>query len=43
MLMQSEIGQLLSKHVKQDTEEKINFTKSSRAWGAHYCLGPSSS
>lgn len=43
MLMQSEIGLLLSEHVKQDAEEKISFTKSSRAWGALYCLGPSSS
>lgn len=43
MLMQSEIGLLLSEHVKQDAEEKISFTKSSRAWGALCCLGPSSS
>lgn len=41
--MHSEIGLPLSKHVKQDPEEKISFTKSSRGWGAHYCLGPSSS
>lgn len=43
MLMQNEISLSLSEHVKQDTEEKISFTKSSRAWRALYCLGPSSS
>lgn len=41
--MHSEIGLSLSKHVKQDTEETISFTKSRRARVAHYCLTPSSS
>lgn len=41
--MHSEIGLSLSKHVKQDPEEKISFPKGNRGWEAHYCLGPSSS